>query len=100
MSNSLRLHGLHSTRNSLGQNTGLVAFPFSNPGVEHGSSAMSHGVTKKKKKEKRKRYKNGNGKNIIIVFRLYAIYLEHPKTLQINDQLFRDLLEITRRNSI
>ena len=39
--NSLQPHGLYSPWNSPGQNTGVVAFPFSrdlpNPGIELGS---------------------------------------------------------------
>ena len=44
MSNSLRPHGLYSPWNSPGQNTGMVAFPFSrvfpNPGTEPTSPAL------------------------------------------------------------
>ena len=35
MSDSLWPHGIYSPWNSPGQNTGLVAFPFSNPGLPH-----------------------------------------------------------------
>ena len=44
MSNSLWPHGLYSPWNSPGQNTGMVAFPFSrvfpNPGTEPTSPAL------------------------------------------------------------